>query len=301
MNTIALLDALVRGSLVADGATGTQLQALGLPPGTGGEFWNLEWPERVRELHRRYRAAGAQLLTTNTFGGTAIALARHGAAERTVEINVAGARLAAESTEGEAWVLGDMGPCGGLLEPWGETSPDDARTAFAVQATALLEGGADAILVETMSDPKEAALGVEAALAAGAPLVIATFAFQKTAAGFRTMMGTTVADALAAVLAAGAGIVGANCGTELSLEDYERLAGELAAAAGGRPVIVQPNAGTPRLGSDGQLIYDGSPAQFAEAVPRLLAAGAHIIGGCCGTGPAHIAAIAAAMGRAKRN
>jgi 5-methyltetrahydrofolate--homocysteine methyltransferase len=280
--------------LVCDGGTGTELQALGLPPGMGGEGWNLSAPDKIRAVHTRYLGAGADLLTTNTFGGTSLALAPRGLADRMAEVNRAGARLAREVAGEGAFVLGDVGPFGGLLEPYGEVAAAAAAEAFRAQAAALLEGGADAILVETMSDPVEAGLAVQAAREAGAGLVVATFAFQKAPDGFRTMMGTDVAAAVEAARAAGAEVVGANCGTELSLEDYERLGAALAAAARGAPVLVQPNAGSPALEGD-RIVYRTGPGAFAAAGPRLVAAGARIVGGCCGTGPAHIAALRRAL------
>jgi 5-methyltetrahydrofolate--homocysteine methyltransferase len=283
---------LARRPLLADGATGTQLQQMGLAPGQAGERWNLDAPERVTELHRRYRDAGADLLTTNTFGGSRLVLERHGLAGRTGEINRAAAALARAVAGEEAWVLGDIGPCGGLLEPYGEVVPESAEAAFREQAEALLAGGADAILVETMSDPAELELAVRAARAAGAPAVLATYAFQRAGGEFRTMMGTTPAEAMARALAAGADAVGANCGTELSLDDYARLAAELVAAAGPRPVVVQPNAGSPVLDGD-RICYRESAADFAAAAPRWRAAGARIVGGCCGSTPQHIAALRA--------
>jgi 5-methyltetrahydrofolate--homocysteine methyltransferase len=289
-----LRSALKRGVLVCDGGTGTELQALGLAPGASGEAWNAAQPERVQQLHRRYLEAGADLLTTNTFGGTALALAGYGLAGEAVALNRAGARLAVEVAGERAFVLGDVGPFGGLLEPYGEVTAAAAAAAFRVQAGALLEGGADAILVETMSDPVEAALAVRAAREAGARLVLATFAFQRTPDGFRTMMGTDVESALAAAREAGADAVGANCGTALSLDDYVHLATALAAAAGDAPVLVQPNAGAPVL-EDGRAVYRTGPEAFAAAAPRLVAAGARIVGGCCGTGPLHIAAVKAAV------
>jgi methionine synthase I (cobalamin-dependent) len=291
-----LRQTLARRPLLGDGAMGTQLQQLGLAPGAGGELWNTDHPDRVRQVHQGYLDAGADLLTTNTFGGTSFVLAGHGAGARVRELNLAGAQLARGVAGDRAWVLGDVGPFGGMFEPLGDASPDAVVAAFRQQAAALLEGGADVILVETMSDPAEAGLAVRAARAVGAELVIATYSFQQSTAGFRTMMGTTVAAALAAVLAAGADVVGANCGTELSLDDYVRLTAELAAAAAGRPVIVQPNAGSPRL-VDGKIRYDTSAAQFAAAAPRLLARGARLVGGCCGSTPAHIAAMAASFPR----
>jgi 5-methyltetrahydrofolate--homocysteine methyltransferase len=286
--------ALGRGVLVCDGGTGTELQGLGLPPGRGGEPWNLEAPEKIRLVHQRYLAAGADLLTTNTFGGTPLALAAHGLGDRAAELNRAGARLAREVAGERGFVLGDVGPFGGLLEPYGDVTAERVAESFRQQAAALLEGGADALLVETMSDPVEAALAVRAAREVGARLVLATFAFQRAPDGFRTMMGAEVSVAVEAVLSAGAEVVGANCGTELSLEDYLRLTAELVAVAGKAPVLVQPNAGSPVLEA-GRAVYRTGPEAFAAAAPRFVAAGARIVGGCCGSGPAHIAAVKATL------
>jgi 5-methyltetrahydrofolate--homocysteine methyltransferase len=290
--TQALLATLALRPLQCDGATGTQLQALGLQPGECCERWVPDHPDRVRHVHQRYLDAGADLLTTNTFGGTTLALAAHGLDTRAADINRAAARLAREVAGERAWVLGDMGPFGGILEPYGETEPATAAAAFLAQAAALIEGGADALLVETMSDPAESALAIAAAREAGAELVIATFAFQRTPAGFRTMMGAGAATAIRAALDAGATIAGANCGTQLSLGDYAKLTAELVAAAG-VPVIVQPNAGSPERDSvTGRITYGTAPEAFADAAARCIALGARIVGGCCGTTPAHIAASA---------
>jgi 5-methyltetrahydrofolate--homocysteine methyltransferase len=275
---------------------GTQLQQLGLAPGAGGELWNVDHPDRVRQVHRSYVTAGADLLTTNSFGGTSYVLATHEAGARVREINFAAAQLAREVAGDRAWVLGDIGPFGGMFDPYGDADPAEVQVAFRQQAAALLEGGADALLLETMSDPTEAVLALEASRAAGAECVFATFAFQKSAAGFRTMMGVSVHDCIAPLVTAGADAVGANCGTELSLEDYVKLTAELVAVSGGRPVIVQPNAGSPRM-VDGRIVYDVTPAHFAAVVPRLLAAGARVVGGCCGATPEHLSAIAAVLPR----
>ena len=275
---------------------GTQLQALGLPAGASGEAWNAEEPERVRRVHRSYLDSGADLLITNTFGATRLALALHGLdPRRAVELNRLGARNAREVAGERAFVLGDMGPFGGLLAPVGDAEPEAVRAAFLEQARALLEGGADALLVETMSDPAELSLAVLAAREAGARLVLATGTFQATPDGFRTMMGTDVAGMVLAALEAGADVVGANCGTRLSLDDYLALVPELVAAARGKPVLVQPNAGSPELRADGTVHYPTGHIEFAKAVPELLERGARIVGGCCGTGPAHIAAVAATL------
>jgi len=294
MPTLSLLQALQTRILLGDGATGTQLQKLGLSSGECGELWNCDQPDRIRTVHRLYAEAGSDLLTTNTFGGTAFALARHGVQARRHELNLAGARLAREVAGPERYVLGDIGPCGDLLEPYGDVQPDALFEDFRAQAEALLEGGADALLVETMSDPTEAALAVRAAKSLKTAPVIATYAFQRTPTGFRTMMGTSVADALKAVIDAGADIVGSNCGTSLSLDDYRELAGALVSAAGPIPVILQPNAGSPTL-VDGKAVYSATPSQMAELVPSLLKSGLRILGGCCGTGPEHIAAMRTAL------
>ncbi len=297
MNTLSLITALANRPLLCDGAMGTQLQARGLKPGECGERWNIDAPDRVADVHRHYIESGCELITTNTFGGTSIALERHGLAARVDDFNQGGARIARQAAGPGRWVLGDVGPLGDLLEPWGEISTETAARAFKEQAVALLAGGADAILVETMSDPQEAAVAIAAAREAGAALVIATFAFQGAGESFRTMMGSTVRDCMGAALKAGAAVVGANCGTNLSLADYLRLARELVGAANGRPVIIQPNAGAPRL-VDGHAVYDESAAELAAFVPEFLSAGVRVMGGCCGTTPEHLKAMADALRRA---
>jgi 5-methyltetrahydrofolate--homocysteine methyltransferase len=273
---------------------GTQLQLLGLRPGECSLRWNVEAPHHVQTVHQCYLDAGADLLTTNTFSGNALALTGHGLESRTTELNRAGAHLVRAVAGNNAFVLGDIGPFGGLLEPYGETPPGAAADAFREQADALLEGGADAILVETMSDPAEAALAIGAAREAGAGCVVATFTFQHSPAGFRTMMGSSVANVVRVALDSGADVVGANCGTVLSLDDYTQLVAELVAAASGRPVIVQPNAGSPAIEQD-RVVYRAEPAEFGRAAERFLVEGVRIVGGCCGTGPAHIAALAQAV------
>jgi 5-methyltetrahydrofolate--homocysteine methyltransferase len=295
-----LLEELERRPLVCDGAMGTQLMARGLRSGECGVLWNVDRGADVLAIHRAYREAGCELITTNTFGGSPSALARHGLEDRVAELNAAAARLAQEAAGSGGFVLGDVGPFGDFLEPIGDTSEEQARDIFLRQIRALLEGGADAILVETMSDPAEVEVAVSAAKEAGAAAVIATYAFQKSADGsFRTMMGNDVADALGKARAAGAAVVGANCGTSLTLEDYVSLAGALVAAAGGAPVILQPNAGSPRMEGD-SAVYDATPEDMAALVPRLMAAGVRIIGGCCGTTPPHLKAMAAAVARQRR-
>jgi 5-methyltetrahydrofolate--homocysteine methyltransferase len=301
MSRNSLLDELARRPLCGDGAMGTQLFARGLTSGSCGMLWNVDRPGDVGGIHLAYRDAGCDLITSNSFGGTRFALERHGLTDRVAQLNRAAARVARAAAGDHGWVLGDVGPVGDFLEPVGEITADELRAAFRLQIAALLEGGADAILVETMSDPAEAVVGVEAAKAckSGVPVIV-TYAFQLSAPGeFRTMMGTSVAEAVRAASAAGAEIVGANCGTALSLDDYVELAGQLVAAAGDSMVIVQPNAGSPRT-EDGHTVYDATPEEMAATATRLLDAGVRIIGGCCGTTPAHLAAMSRAIRGSKR-
>ncbi len=294
MKRSEFLDRLNRGILTCDGAMGTQLMAAGLAPGGCGETWNIDRPDAVGDVHRRYRAAGCDCVTTNTFGGSSAALDRHGKSADVARLNAAGAAVARSAAPG-AIVLGDIGPFGGFLEPIGDTTESQAAEMFLAQAKALLEGGADAALVETMSDPAELAVAVRAARQAGDWAVIATYAFGRADGVFRTMMGTTVTDAVAAAIDAGADVVGTNCGTSLSLDDYADLAAELVAAAGSVPVIVQPNAGSPQT-IDGKLVYAATPRQMADLARKLKSLGVALIGGCCGTTPEHLKAMVQAVG-----
>jgi 5-methyltetrahydrofolate--homocysteine methyltransferase len=299
MNPTRLSSELRIRPVLCDGGMGTQLMARGMAAGECGERWNLERPGEVEAIHRSYIEAGCELVTTNTFGGTSSALERHGLAERAAEVNRAGAAAAKRAAGDRATVLGDIGPFGGFLEPVGDTAEQELFRIFQQQARALCAGGADVVIVETMSDPAELALAVRAALSVNEWPVIATYAFGKPGGQFRTLMGTTVPEAMEAAIAAGATAVGANCGTALALSDYVRLAQELTAAAGDVPVILQPNAGTPRM-VEGRLVYDATPEQMAAIVPDLLSAGVRIIGGCCGTGPEHLRAMRAALDAARR-
>lgn len=217
-------------------------------------------------------------------------LERHGRENHVASWNRRAAEIAREAAGGRGWVLGDVGPFGDFLEPLGDMTECGLTEIFAEQMQALVDGGADALLVETMSDPAEAIVGIRAAKSVSGLPVIATFAFQKFGTEFRTMMGTPVNALIQSVLSAGADIVGANCGTDLSLDDYIGLARELKAAAGVVPVILQPNAGSPKQGPEG-IHYDATPAEMAATARRLRDAGVGVIGGCCGTSPAHLAAM----------
>ncbi len=296
-----LTQALKDQLLICDGAMGTQLMARGLTSGACGEAWNLQRPIDILSIHQAYLKAGCDLITTNTFGGTTFALERHHLQHQVRELNRAGAQLVRQAivTHGKkAWALGDVGPFGGFLEPVGDMSVDRLQTMFIEQCQALHEGGADAILVETMVDPGELALAVKSALSVSDWPVLATYAFNKAddaeSGGFRTIMGTSVHEAMKQAIDAGAAVVGANCGTGLSLEDYLRLAEVMVKSAGNVPVMIQPNAGAPVL-VDGKVVHPATPADMAAMIPELRNAGVRIIGGCCGTSPAHLQAMVVAI------
>jgi len=296
---MTLMQRLAGGVLVADGAMGTQLQRAGLPIGVGGERWNVEQPDRVLAIHAAYCEAGSDIVLTNTFGATRWVLERHGLAGRLAELNRAAARIARQAAGPHRFVLGDLGPTGELLEPLGPVSRAELKADATARCHALLEEGIDGVICETLTAADEAAAAVEAALEAGAPLVIASFAFDRRPNGrVRTMMGVAPAEAAARARAAGAALVGANCGTNLNVGDFAALAGELAAASG-LPVMIQPNAGQPRL-EDGRAVYDMSSGEFAHGMEEVLRAGARIVGGCCGTGPEHIRALRALVDRGRR-
>jgi 5-methyltetrahydrofolate--homocysteine methyltransferase len=292
MNKTSLLSELSRRPLCCDGAMGTQLLARGLKSGECGMTWNLDRPADVGAIHQAYRDSGCDLITSNSFGGSQYTLERHGLGNRMAELNRGAARVAGTVAGDKGWVLGDVGPFGDFLEPLGDTTADDLLAVFRGQIDSLLAGGADAILVETMSDPAEAVVGVEAAKFCDPKVpVIVTYAFQKTASGgFRTMMGADPITAVQVAIKAGADIVGANCGTSLSLDDYVELARQIVRASNDKHVIVQPNAGAPRI-ENGQTVYNATPEQMADTAMKLLAVGVRIVGGCCGTTPAHLASI----------
>jgi 5-methyltetrahydrofolate--homocysteine methyltransferase len=290
-----LLDALNERVLVSDGAMGTQLMDAGLELGGAGVLWNVTESDKVVAIQRRYVEAGSDCLITNTFSANGSMLDRHGLRGRLAEINRAAvevARRAFAEAGREGWVLGDVGPVGGVLEMWGgDMTEEEAREAVVPQVDALVEAGADAIIVETQTDAEEAAIGVGAAKAAGAPCVIVSFAYDCTADGARchTMMGVSPEDAARKFVELGADIIAMNCGTGLPMAG---VSGVISAyrATGAVLTMAQPNAGTPEM-IGGTAVYKQSPEEFAASVPAALEAGVNIVGGCCGSTPEHIAAI----------
>jgi 5-methyltetrahydrofolate--homocysteine methyltransferase len=291
-----LLDALADRPLLADGAMGTQLMMAGLEQGNCGEAWNLTHSEKVLAIQRSYVEAGADCILTNTFGGSRIMLNRHSHADHAVEINRAAVRIAREAFgRRDGFVIGDIGPFGGLLEPYGDFTEAQVREAFGEQARALVDAGADAVIVETQTSLEELLLGIHAAKEAGAPCVIGSMAYDVTRDGstFRTMMGVDPERAAKFMQENGVDIVALNCGTGMDMA-RARTAVERYRKATGLPVMVQPNAGQPKL-VNMKVCYDETPEQMVTGVMPLLEAGAAIIGGCCGSTPAHIRAFRQAM------
>lgn len=288
----SLLETLRERRLVCDGAMGTQLMLAGLANGDCGEAWNLAHPDRVLAIQRRYVAAGADCLITNTFGGSRLMLKRHGHVEHLREINQAGARIAREAFGGrEGFVLGDLGPLGAILEPYGDLSQDEARAAYEEQARALVEAGVDALIIETQTSLEETGVAIAAAKAAGAPCIIASLAYDlsQDQSFYVTMMGVRPERAAEFVAENGADIVALNCGTGMDMNGAAMVARQYRASCK-LPVMVQPNAGLPVL-ENMKAVYKQLPADMALNVPNALEAGANIIGSCCGSTPDHTRAI----------
>jgi len=278
--------------VLLDGGVGTLLQEHGLADGGSGELWNVERPEVVSGIHEAYAAAGARILTTNTFGGTRPRLAMHGLADRVHEVNSAGAELAtAVAHRYGVLVAGDLGPTGELLAPLGTMEQTEAQALFEEQLAGLCDGGIDIVLAETMSDLGEVVAAVEAARNVVPDIpVIATLSFDTN---LRTMMGVRPADAVEALAEAGVDAVGANCGRGPG--EMEAIAEQLTRArADDLLVVAQSNAGLPQLVGD-RFVYDASPDDLADHARALRDLGVDLVGACCGSTPDHIAAMSRAL------
>lgn len=277
------------GILIADGATGTMLQRAGLPAGSAPERWNLENPAAVQALHEQYIAAGADVILTNTFGGSRLRIEKWGVGKRTHEINLTAARLARQAADDRAYVLGDIGPTGQLLEPMGALTRDEAVAVFAEQAAALAEGDVDAILIETMADLNEATAAVEGARQVSDLPILVTMSFDTRG---RTMMGVEPAAAARQLWQLKVDVVGANCGRTLTetLDAIQRMRQALPKAT----LMAKPNAGLPHT-AGGELVYDVTPEMMADYARRFAEFGVKIFGGCCGSTPEHIRAVAVAL------
>ena len=271
--------------LVADGAAGTMLMAAGLPPGAPPDLWNVEKPEQILKLHRAYIDSGSRIILTNTFGGNRIKLDKAGLGDRASELNLTAVALARQAAGDRAYVAGDIGPTGELMQPLGPLTYDAAVEAFAEQAAALTEGGVDLLWVETMTDLQEARAAVTGARQAADLPVFCSLSFGRKG---RTMMGVSGKQAAEELWPLGLAAIGVNCG-----EGLDMIPGVLEAmrlAAPGAPLIAKPNAGLPRLIA-GETVYDVEPPQFAARVSEFVALGAQIVGFCCGSSPDYIASI----------
>jgi 5-methyltetrahydrofolate--homocysteine methyltransferase len=290
----SLLEILKERPLLGDGAMGTQLMFAGLEQGGCGEAWNITHPEKVLAIQRRYAEAGSDCILTNTFGGSRIMLNRHGCRDKVVEVNQAAVRAAREAFgDREGYVIGDIGPFGGLMEPYGDFTEAQVREAFSEQAQALVDAGADAIIIETQTGLEELGIAIQAAKQAGAPCVIGSMAYDVTLDGstFRTMMGIDPERAAEFMEEQGADIVALNCGTGM---DMLRARDAVLRYKGvtSLPIMAQPNAGLPKL-IEMKVVYDETPQDMVSGVVPLLEAGANIVGACCGSTPDHIRAFRA--------
>jgi len=280
-------------AVVADGAMGTMLFALGLANGESPELWNVEQAEKVRSVHRAYIEAGAQIVLTNTFGCNRVRLGMHGLEERAAEFNVAGARNAraeADAAADPVVVGGSMGPTGSMLMPYGTLEFDEAVDAFAEQAQALIEGGVDVLWIETMSDLEEVRAAVEGCRRADPAFpLVTTMTFDSHG---RTMMGVTPVRALETLGALHVTALGGNCGN--GTKEIETVIEQMRAADPAVVLVAKANAGLPRM-TDAGAVYDATPEDMAQYALRIRDLGARVIGACCGSSPDHIRAMAAAL------
>jgi len=281
------------GLILADGGMGTMLMELGLQFGASPELWNVEHPDRVRQVHRGYVQAGSRVILTNTFGGNRLRLGLHNLQDRVVELNRAAAGLVRQEVDaagGSAVVAGDIGPSGGILAPLGELEPAQAVEAFAEQVGGLIQGGVDVIWIETLSSLEEMRAAVDGARQASRDIpIVATMTFDTRG---RTMMGVTPEQAVQELSAWGLAAFGANCGN--GPEEILAVIAKMHAAAPQALLVAKANAGVPKL-EKGRAVYGAGPDEMARYATAVADAGARIIGACCGSTPRHLEAMAAAL------
>lgn len=275
--------------LISDGAWGTFLQAKGLQPGECPELWNITHPDDVLDIAQGYIDAGSDMIETNSFGGSKFKLANYGLEDKVYELNKAASEISRKASGPDKFVLGSIGPTGKILM-MGEVTAEDLYNAFKEQAMALEAGGADAIMIETMTDLEEAIQAIKASKDHTKCEVFCTMTFDKTVNNdFRSMMGVSPTDMVNQIIEAGAELIGANCGN--GIKDMVNIVKEIREADQDIPVLIHANAGMP-IYQDGDTVFPESPKEMADITNELIAAGANIIGGCCGTTPAHITKIA---------
>lgn len=293
MAEVSLAERLQNGNiLLLDGGMGTMLQSKGLTSSDCPEEWNVSHASVVLDIHRAYRDAGSMAIITNTFGGSPFKLGKYGFGDRTEEFNSAAARIAREAAGDDGFVLGDIGPTGEILEPYGEADSETLMAGFRRQVCGLLDGGVHGFIIETIMDFEELRVAVEAISAESDLPILCSMTFSVVPDGFRTMWGMDVETAAQSMAGLPVSAVGANCG--LAPEQYAYLVAEMKAATD-MPIIAEPNAGMPRLEGD-QTVFDQTPEIFAESVKTVYEAGATILGGCCGTTPDHITAMRKILG-----
>ena len=298
MARINLKERLGQGVFILDGGMGTQLMARDVQVSKCNDYLGIEAPDIIQAIHADYIRAGSDAVITNSFGASQIGLAKYGLAEQCQDINRAAAANARAAAGDDNYVLGDIGPCGELLEPLGTLTVDRLQDAFAVSAQGLLAGGVDGFIVETMTALEEISVAIQAirSVAPDKP-ILASMSFDTSPAGPRTMMGVDVHTAVTGLVGQAVDAVGFNCGTA-NLTEYVELAQGLVEAVKstgqGCLVFAEPNAGKPEL-IDGRAEYRVAGEEFAQAVEQMHQLGIHIFGGCCGTGPEHIRAVASCL------
>lgn len=283
--------------LVSDGAMGTMLQDKGLKAGGCPEEWNITHPDEVRAIAEAYLKAGSDIVLTNTFGGSRFKLAKFGLESKVAEFNKAGVSLAKEAAlQYGGIVAGSVGPTGEFMQPLGIVTEDEMYDVFREQVLAQIQGGVDAICIETMTSLEEVSIAIKVVKENTAVPVIATMTFDKGTHGYKTMMGVSIKDAVLGLEKAGADIIGTNCGNGIGpMIDIVREMRKYSS----KPILVHANAGVPEL-INGKTCFRDTPDNMAEKVLDLINAGANIIGGCCGTTPEHIRAIRNAISKTKK-
>ena len=283
-----LLDRLKTGKvLVSDGATGTNLQQVGMERGKSAEDWVLENPQAIMDLEQQFIDAGSDIILTCTFGATKLRLAASGLADKVVEINQKAVALAKKAIAGRnIFIAGSIGPTGSMMQPLGPLSVEDARATFGEQAKLLVDGGVDLVVIETQFDLVEARAAIEAVRSQSDLPLVVSFSYDR---GKRTMMGVSTKSMLEMTAAYGVDVLGINCGR--SLDDNLAVLKELRVLTE-KPIWFKPNAGLPEIDENGKTVYSVTPEMMGKAAREWIAAGANIIGGCCGTSPAHLHEIA---------
>ncbi|MFH1645937.1 MAG: homocysteine S-methyltransferase family protein [Candidatus Omnitrophota bacterium] len=280
------LERLREGTLICDGAMGTMLMKNGMPVGVCPEEWGNVNKDILLSIHKDYLSAGSQIIVSNTFGANRIKLSKFNLENKLEEINSLAIEIAKEAAAGKAYVFGDIGPTGEYLKPVGSIELNEMIDVFTQQVKILEKSGADAIILETMTDLEELKAGIAAVKENTDLPLIVTMTFQKTQnSGFRTTSGNTVKQLLDTALSAGCDVVGTNC--TLAIDEMSEIVREMRQLSPNAFIIAQPNAGMPKL-SEGEAVYDQTPEEFSKGVPALISAGANIIGGCCGTTPEFI-------------